>query len=214
MNVHHKETFNKISEEKRQRVLDAAIDEFSSRGFSSANINVIAKNAGISIGSMYNYFSSKDDLYLTVINHGYKILESIINKIDLEEGDIFDKIEKLLRSAQSYAKKYPRLHQIYLDTSTEGSSHLSKRLSKKMESITADFYHKSLKESMDRGVIASDTDEYIASFCIDNLMLLLQFSYTSKYFQERMKIFAGKKSIQEDERIITEVMKFIRKALS
>ncbi len=47
-----KESFQKISEEKRQRILDAAIIEFSEHGFDSANINNIAQKSGISVGSL------------------------------------------------------------------------------------------------------------------------------------------------------------------
>ncbi len=49
-------------------------------GFSAANINVMAKNAGISIGSMYNYFESKENLFLAVVDYGYKVLNSHIQR--------------------------------------------------------------------------------------------------------------------------------------
>ena len=49
MEKHYKQTFDKINDEKRARILESAIDEFSNKGFSNANINVIANNAQISI---------------------------------------------------------------------------------------------------------------------------------------------------------------------
>ncbi|HOM88904.1 MAG TPA: TetR/AcrR family transcriptional regulator, partial [Spirochaetota bacterium] len=52
----HKETFERISPEKRDRIITIATKEFAKNGFKGANINIIAKKAGISIGSMYNYF--------------------------------------------------------------------------------------------------------------------------------------------------------------
>ncbi|MGL6107794.1 TetR/AcrR family transcriptional regulator, partial [Romboutsia sp.] len=59
-----KPTFNNIPNEKRNRILEEAEKEFAQKGFIGANINKISKNAGISIGSMYSYFESKEDLYL------------------------------------------------------------------------------------------------------------------------------------------------------
>ena len=210
----YKETFDKISEEKRERILTAAIKEFSSKGFNAANINLIAKNAGISIGSIYNYFASKEDLYLTLIDYGYQILESVISRIDLSEGDIFDKFEKLLRAAQEYSRKYPEINQIYLDISTEGLSHLSEKLSRKMESISAQYYRGLIVEARNAGIVNSDIDEYTAAFCIDNIIMMLQFSYTSKYYRERMKIFTGDYSLSNDDKIIEGMMTFIRRALT
>jgi len=210
----YKDTFDKISDEKRDRILDAAITEFSKKGFNAANINVIAKNADISIGSMYNYFASKEDLYLTLIDYGYQLLESVISRIDLSEGNIFDKFEKLLRAAQEYSRNYPEINQIYLDISTEGLSHLSEKLSRKMESISAIYYRNLIDQAKQEGLASADTDSYIASFCIDNIIMMLQFSYASQYYKERMRIFAGAKCDDDDNALIEGIMKFIRKALS
>jgi len=211
---HFKNAFEKIPAEKQKRIMDAAIAEFSAKGFIAANINIIAKNAGISIGSMYNYFDSKESLFLTIVDHGYAVLESVISSIDLEQGNIFDKFEMLLRMAQKFSRKYSELNQIYLDLTSEGLSHLSKKLSKQVESITADFYLILMAEAKKDGMIATDLDEFVTSFCIDNLIVMLQFSYTSDYYRERMKIFAGEDALENDEKIIQGVMRFIRGALA
>lgn len=211
---HYKDAFEKISPDKKKRILDAAITEFASKGFIAANINVMAKKAGISIGSMYNYFKSKEMLFLTIVDHGYKVLKEVISSVDLEQGDIFEKLELLLRMAQKYSREYPELNQIYLDLTSEGLSHLSKKLSKQMESITAHFYRALMAEAKKDGIISSGLDEYVTSLCIDNLMVMLQFSYTSDYYKERMKIFAGEDALENDEKIIEGTMRFIRGALS
>jgi len=162
---------------------------------------------------MYNYFDSKESLFLTIVDHGYAVLESVISSVDIEQGDIFDKFEMLLRMAQKFSRKYPELNQIYLDLTSEGLSHLSKRLSKQMESITAEFYRELMAEAKADGIIATDLNEFVTAFCIDNLMVMLQFSYTSDYYKERMKIFAGEDALENDEKIIQSIMRFIRGAL-
>jgi hypothetical protein len=148
------------------------------------------------------------------MDYGYQMLEQVISEIDLEKGDIFDKIERLLRAAQKYTREYPELNQIYLDITSQGLSHLSTLLSRKMETISAQFYRSMLSESKKSGTIDPDIDEYITSFCLDNLILLLQYSYTTDYFRERMKIFAGEDAAENDEKIIQGMMHFIRNALS
>ncbi len=210
---HYKDAFDKISEDKRRRIIEAAISEFSEKGFVVANINVIAKNAGISIGSMYNYFDSKESLFLTIVDYGYAVLEGVISSIDLEKGNIYDKIELLVRAAQQFSKTHPELIQIYLDSASAGLGHLSEKLSRQVESITADFYRALIAEAKTDGLVADDIDAHAAAFCIDNLILLMQYSYTSGYFRERMKIFAGADALENDEKIVTGIMRFIRGGL-
>ncbi len=210
---YYKKTFENIDEEKRERVRQAAISEFAQKGFISANINNIAKTAKISIGSIYNYFDSKEKLFLYIIEHAFKVLEKAIGDIDLEEGDIFEKFENLLKAAVKYSKAYPGLNQIYLDMTSEGLSHLSGQLSQKMETISSQFYTKLLSNAIDEGTVDPTIDKKIVSFCIDNLILILQYSYTSAYFKERLKIFTGEEYFKNDDLIIEGIMKFLRNAL-
>jgi len=211
---YYKPAFGNIPEEKRERVLNAAAVEFARLGFTAANINVIAKKAEISIGSMYNYFESKEALFLTVGEKGYQIIEDVLSKINLEDGDIYDKFEKMFQAVQTYARKYMEYNQIYLDMTSEGLSHLSSQLSKKMETITAEYFRALLTEAIEQGIVDKNLDKHITAFCIDNLIITLQYSYTSRYFSERMKIFAGEDALDNDEKIIEGIMRFVRKALS
>lgn len=57
------QTFFNLPEEKRQRIVDSAIDEFISRPYEKTSINRIVAAARIPKGSFYQYFDSKDDLY-------------------------------------------------------------------------------------------------------------------------------------------------------
>lgn len=103
----HTLTFDRIAEEKQQAVIDAAVKEFAANGFKAANINTIAEQAGISVGSMYSYFPSKEALFLTVIDRGGRILQKALKEVVEYPGDIFDKYEQMLRVSISYAKAIP-----------------------------------------------------------------------------------------------------------
>lgn len=211
---YYKETFAKIPEEKRKAILYAAVIEFSSNGFNAANINVIAKRAGISIGSMYQYFDSKENLFLTAIDEGYKIIEHSLSEIDLINGTFFDKLEEIIKHIQKYSREFSLLNQLYLEATTQGISGMSKKLSLKMETVSSGFYKKTLASAIDDGLIDPGISIETASFCIDNILLLLQFSYSTEYYKERMKIFAGKNSLNQDEKIRKEIIYFLNKALS
>ena len=62
-----KKTFFNLSMDKKQRIIDAVYDLFIENDYKNVNIRKITKKAGISIGSFYQYFYDKDDLYLYLI---------------------------------------------------------------------------------------------------------------------------------------------------
>jgi AcrR family transcriptional regulator len=65
---HKKSTREKVMQETRQRLLEAAAEEFAQWGFSGANVNRISERASFSIGTIYNYFPSKRDLMRAFID--------------------------------------------------------------------------------------------------------------------------------------------------
>ena len=73
--------FHKLDLDKRELLLDAAMEEFAEHGFEQASINRIIERAGTSKGSMYYYFEHKEDLFMTVIAHGS---EQIGHGMDIE----------------------------------------------------------------------------------------------------------------------------------
>ena len=56
------DTFNKLPEEKKTKVILAAKKEFTRASLKEASIKNIVEEAGIARGSFYQYFESKEDL--------------------------------------------------------------------------------------------------------------------------------------------------------
>ncbi len=53
-------------EERIQQILQAAVDEFLSKGYEGASIDSIARRAGLTKGGIYHHFNSKEELLLGV----------------------------------------------------------------------------------------------------------------------------------------------------
>ncbi len=60
------EVWRNLRPERRDRVLSAAMAEFGERGFSAGSLNVIAREAGVAKGSLFQYFDDKLDLFTSV----------------------------------------------------------------------------------------------------------------------------------------------------
>ena len=61
---------------EQERLLTIAKQAFAKSGFASTSVNAIAAAAGISIGTLYKYFRSKEDLFLTIIGQGHDLLQT------------------------------------------------------------------------------------------------------------------------------------------
>ncbi len=193
----HTKTFEKIDEARRDSILSVAINEFADKGFNGTSINGLARKAKLSIGSLYSYFHSKDELFLTVCAKGHDLLEHALSDIDPEAG-LFSPYRPMLTRARDYARSNPELNLIYLDATTQGLRHLAKRLSGNLESVTASLYRRVLEAAVRKGEIRADIEPGAAAFCLDNLIVLLQFSFCSDYYRDRLRIFLG---LAEDEKI-------------
>jgi AcrR family transcriptional regulator len=87
------DTWNNLSSAKQQRLLDAALAEFGGRGFEAGSLNVIARDAGVSKGSLFQYFDDKLDLWRTVVN---ETAERVRRAVTIDEpGDDSGRVDEV-----------------------------------------------------------------------------------------------------------------------
>ena len=79
-------------EEKRQRILRAAIDEFARKGYFSARMADVAKAASVADGTLYLYFEGKEHLLISIFDD---VLSRFISQLKAEIDDVVDPIAKL-----------------------------------------------------------------------------------------------------------------------
>lgn len=205
-------TFESTSPQRRSSVLEAAIYEFAAKGFNGANINLIARRAGVSIGSMYSYFSSKESLFLTVMEYCLEILYTSLSNIHKTQG-VVAAFEDMLRMARATALKHPEMTQIYLDCASQSLVGLSRQLSDEAESVTVRLYKEILENDKALGRVRQGLDVPATAFLLDNLVMMYQFSFVSDYFKERKKLFFGTLEVSDSDETILAMVEFVKKAV-
>lgn len=86
-----KETFLKLSNEKQQKVLDAAKKEFARVSIENVSIKNIVEDADIARGSFYQYFESKEDLLVYLLKEkAEQVSNKVKEKIQETDGDLFE----------------------------------------------------------------------------------------------------------------------------
>ncbi|SFM12999.1 TetR/AcrR family transcriptional regulator [Marinobacter zhejiangensis] len=115
--------------DKRQRILDAALKVFASRGVHGTPVPPIAREAGISVGSLYRYFDSKEALVNTLFRETKQLLaEQLLGNLPIQQPSraLFNEIWNRLCT---FARKQPNAfrflemqdHHSYLDDASLAS---------------------------------------------------------------------------------------------
>lgn len=69
----------KVIEKPRERIISEASQLLRTQGYSALTVQALAKNCGMAVGTVYNYFSSKDELTIACIARDWTICAGIID---------------------------------------------------------------------------------------------------------------------------------------
>ncbi|MBN2777320.1 MAG: TetR/AcrR family transcriptional regulator [Bacteroidales bacterium] len=107
--------YEEIRTDKRKQIMEAAVKLFAEKGFHAASISLIAKEAGISKGLIYNYFDSKETLLKEIMDELTTQVMDLMNPdhddeiTSQEMEDFFSLIIKLLKDNHEHWKLYFQL---------------------------------------------------------------------------------------------------------
>jgi len=91
--------FDDIRKQKRELIMETALELFAENGFHATSISQIAKKAGISKGLTYNYFESKVDILNEIIQEG---IDTVYSNFDLNHDGILTEEEFVHFIRQSF----------------------------------------------------------------------------------------------------------------
>jgi len=102
------ETWWNLPPEKRERVTEAAMVEWGKRGFSAGSLNVIAREAEIAKGSLFQYFDDKLDMFATICEAGIeRIRDAALAGIDVENDSFFPALRQIVRNWLEFFRSHP-----------------------------------------------------------------------------------------------------------
>jgi TetR/AcrR family fatty acid metabolism transcriptional regulator len=105
----HKATATAFRQDKRARILDAAVKVFAGRGFHSATVAEIARVAGVADGTIYLYFKSKDDLLLRLFDEKMTDLLAQLRAALAEEKSAPARLRRFIQLHLSLVERNPDL---------------------------------------------------------------------------------------------------------
>ncbi len=98
----------------RQEILEAALNLFSSKGFHNVSMQEIASKSEFAVGTLYNFFESKESLFEGLINHfGEKMLTDVTGIVD-GQGSEMDRLIAFIRYQPELLEKYSEIIRLYI----------------------------------------------------------------------------------------------------
>jgi TetR/AcrR family transcriptional regulator len=164
-----KKTFFNLSDEKRCRIVDAALQEFAAHSFNEASINRIIKNAEIPKGSFYQYFKNKEDLYLYFLDEVSKeFTDPLLHEKEMyPDANFFEVIQHTNREVLKLKNIKPEYIEARMRMELDNNEFIRNIRKKSTEK-----YIKIIERDKERGIIKPDADaeiivDMIASFSLN-----------------------------------------------
>lgn len=110
-----------------ERILDAAEELFSERGYAGTSLREVAAAVGIRIPSLYNHFESKQALYGAVLERGLSPLLLAMSEAVSEDGEAPD-AERVIEAVMQLLAQRPNLPRLVLHETLSGGESLTPML--------------------------------------------------------------------------------------
>ncbi|WP_187972150.1 TetR family transcriptional regulator C-terminal domain-containing protein [Aquibium microcysteis] len=153
----------RIQIEKRELILEAALEIFAQHGFRGATIDQIAEAAGMSKPNLLYYFRSKDDIHRTLIQRLLDTWLAPLREID-DVGDPVTELRSYIRRKLEMARDYPRESRLFANEILQGAPRVLPMLEGELKTLV-DEKVQVIKGWMRSGKIAR-TDPYHLIFAI------------------------------------------------
>jgi AcrR family transcriptional regulator len=191
--------------ERPEEILEAALDVFAEQGLAGARVEDIAIRAGVSKGTLYLYFSSKDEVFREALRlKTRRILDGLT--VASTPGDPAERLGRLVDAYWAYLRqpsfmRYYRLLLAELDQFPELMRFYSEEVSGRIHELVAGI----IREGVDKGTFKNEPPEVVARMLIGLLIQHAVWTGSRELFPH-----LGRRS---DEDLVNEIKDFLFDAL-
>ena len=149
------------SDDKRTRILDAAIRVFAQHGYHEARVGDIAEDAGVAHGLLYHYFASKDDVLRTIFVENWGQLIARFRAVEVANEPAGEKLEGIAKILLRTWRNDPALVTVMV-REVARSHQLQDRVDEVREAFA--IVQRIVEEGQAAGVFRRDVDARLASW--------------------------------------------------
>lgn len=140
----------------RQQLLKAAIAAFARAGYEQANINAISEEAGFAKGTVYNYFASKQDLLLAVIDSlGQEHFAYIAAEVRSTSSPL-ERLKRFYQAGFAFVGNHPAEAKVLITTLYSSTNQFREPMGKAYLPMFALVQDEIVKPGVEQGIFTSD----------------------------------------------------------
>jgi len=176
-------TFFNLPEEKKKRVINAAVDEFAQNGYTKSSITRMVNKAQIAKGSFYQYFEDKEDLYRHILKKAVEKKFKYVQKelIDYEGDDFFEYWRRLNIAGLKYAEDNIKLAEVASDIVKNKDQKFYRSIIDEYKNLGEGMFERLLKKAVEAGQVRKDINiTYTAG-----LLYRASFFITDYFFEKK-----------------------------
>jgi AcrR family transcriptional regulator len=137
MSTELQERRNLERQARRRKIQRVARRIFSEQGFGGATIEEIARASSLSVGAIYLYFKSKEELYISLVHESLVLLEGEIENIRAQKAQPRAQLAAVWERFAAHAQTFKELHRVILlaaqsaeaaDLAAQGTSELDQSI--------------------------------------------------------------------------------------
>jgi AcrR family transcriptional regulator len=152
-----------VQQDKRERILEAAVRVFAEHGYHGARVGDIAREAGVAHGLLYHYFASKDDVLRTIFVENWGELIARFRAVEASDEPAEAKLEGIAKILLRTWRNDPALVTVMVREVARG--HL---LQEQVEDVREAFaiLQRVIEEGQSAGTFRRDLDARLASWAV------------------------------------------------
>ncbi|MBU0728516.1 MAG: TetR/AcrR family transcriptional regulator [Proteobacteria bacterium] len=212
--INEKNTFRNLPEDKRWRIIDAAVHEFARNGYQGASLNNIVRQLGIAKGSLYQYFKNKEAIFLFIFERFTNLVRLAVKDAPSNPApdNFFTMVKRVLCAGIRFIDQHPDYYQIYLKVLFEPGVPNREELISQVRLFSQEYFGPLCQRAKDLGEIRSDLDDQTAVFVIDAIMDRFLQGYAQSYLDGGLGF--SKISARQLEAKIDALIKVLQDGLS
>jgi AcrR family transcriptional regulator len=214
-----KPTFLNLPPDKRRRFVDAALSEFALRGYRGASLDRIVDAAGISKGSVYQYFDGKLDLYRHLVDLAAETkFRHIDARLAGDAPDFFSQVQRAALHGARFDFSEPRYATLLVRATYEPSGPETAEVAARLRAASLAYLGGLVDSGVARGDLRADIDRDLVVYVLYQLTVALRDVLSDRFgfsFQDAVHAGAGL-PIREEElgAVLDELIGVLRHGLA
>lgn len=179
-----KDTFSNLPLDKQLKIEAALVKEFAARGYQKASLNTVISSLGIAKGSLYQYFSNKESIFLHIFDLFTGMVKKMLQaqaSLESSELALWAAVRRTILAGIAFIDTYPEYYQLYLNVLFEHEVPRREELISRVRLFPLEYFGPLVSRGQAQGSVNNEVPVAMVVFLIDAVLDRFLQSYARSY---------------------------------